>query len=637
MQEGAMLLSRRLLPLLAFVTFLGGVAAAPAAGPSPALPEHPCGPPLTGREIARPPDVEMWNAPLDAQGEHELILAVHKDGDRYCYRYTWNGVTETVAPTIRVKRGERFAIRIVNDIAAQSKGETVPSTALPACKPMMMPDAPVHYWVGYLNHTIDDRRMPIAGLDVNLHLHGFEGPAAMENVFLSSLSTPMHACEYDITIPATQPPGTYVYHPHAHGASDIEVAGGLDGAWIVQSKTPELPLSAQHVLVVRYRIPFELDNKFQPDDGGAIIRLAEQHEGAREPALPVPYDPFNPPPWPVTYPMHGGGVSLDPTGCQGLGSEVVVQVDGADAPASLSVPSGQTQLLRIVNGTSDTSELFTLRDGAGDSQPLQVASLDGIPVSGDMERPLAHHLVFSKLMLTPMGRASILLAVPAGETYTLALEHYCSGADAFFEMHHDLIHIEGAPGGTDSIFASRPEAAEQTPAAKLVAFARAHPKLIRRRAIAFTEYAFPKSGRTKAHQAFYITDITNPDFHEHPFWPSYRNGATVPDRADIVVKQGSIEEWSLINTTMESHGFHIHQMAFVQENSAMGVPVTLDTAFVPVGKLLPNPRDPNYPLVKPSITKVLLDFRHVPKGTFVFHCHMLFHEDHGMMGVIRVV
>jgi FtsP/CotA-like multicopper oxidase with cupredoxin domain len=26
----------------------------------------------------------------------------------------------------------------------------------------------------------------------------------------------------------------------------------------------------------------------------------------------------------------------------------------------------------------------------------------------------------------------------------------------------------------------------------------------------------------------------------------------------------------------------------------------------------------------------------VPKGTFVFHCHMLYHEDHGMMGVIRV-
>jgi FtsP/CotA-like multicopper oxidase with cupredoxin domain len=77
-------------------------------------------------------------------------------------------------------------------------------------------------------------------------------------------------------------------------------------------------------------------------------------------------------------------------------------------------------------------------------------------------------------------------------------------------------------------------------------------------------------------------------------------------------------------------------MAFVQERSYMGVPVTVDTVFVPVGKLLRNPRDPNYPLVQPSITRVLLDFRHVPKGEFLFHCHMLYHEDRGMMAVIRV-
>lgn len=28
--------------------------------------------------------------------------------------------------------------------------------------------------------------------------------------------------------------------------------------------------------------------------------------------------------------------------------------------------------------------------------------------------------------------------------------------------------------------------------------------------------------------------------------------------------------------------------------------------------------------------------RRASKGTFVFHCHMLFHEDHGMMRTIRV-
>ena len=110
----------------------------------------------------------------------------------------------------------------------------------------------------------------------------------------------------------------------------------------------------------------------------------------------------------------------------------------------------------------------------------------------------------------------------------------------------------------------------------------------------------------------------------------------VPSNADIAVKQGAIEEWYLINTTMESHSFHVHQMSFVQEETPSAPALSRDVAFVPVGTLLPNPREPNYPLVRPSITKVLHDFRHVPRGTFVYHCHMLFHEDHGMMGIIRV-
>lgn len=110
----------------------------------------------------------------------------------------------------------------------------------------------------------------------------------------------------------------------------------------------------------------------------------------------------------------------------------------------------------------------------------------------------------------------------------------------------------------------------------------------------------------------------------------------MPSNPDIVVKQGAIEVWYLINATQETHAFHIHQMAFVQERDYTGIPVTVDGMFVPPGKLLPNSHDPNYPLIKPSITKVILDFRHVPRGTFVFHCHMLGHEDLGMMGVIRV-
>jgi FtsP/CotA-like multicopper oxidase with cupredoxin domain len=591
---------------------------------------------MVSARFVEPPNVEMWKAPVDASGEHELILAAHRDGIAFCYHYLWDGRQQVVAPVIHVRAGEHFALRIVNDLVMRSPGEDAASTEIPPCKPMPMPPATTLHWLGYLNHTIDDRYMSMPDVDTNIHLHGFQGPADQEDIFLSTMSTPMRACEYHVTIPATQPPGTYFYHPHVHGMSDDEVAGGLSGAWLVDAARPELPYSAQHVLIVRYQMPYVNDNDYAPD-GSGFVPAAAAHEAAMRPASPVRYDPFNPPPWPLTYPMRVGDVTNDPTGCNGIGPEPVVTVDGAAVPATLTIPAGQTQLFRIINGTSDSPKLFRIRNDAGVLQTMRVVGIDGVPVSGDMQNPLVQYIPMKEIMISPMGRADVAVTAPAGTTLTLSSGHFCEGADAFYQMHHDLLRIKTvaapAPG---PVIDERPVVLSRTPAARLIAYARTHPGLIRRRAITFTEYALPRAGKIPVHQAYYITDTTNPNFHEHPFWPVYRPGATVPSDPDIIVHRGDIEEWYLINTTMEVHVFHIHQMAFVIEKSLGGFPITADTAFVPVGTLLPNRRDPNYPLVKPTITRILLDFRHVPRGTFVFHCHMLFHEDHGMMATIRV-
>jgi FtsP/CotA-like multicopper oxidase with cupredoxin domain len=630
------------LGLIATLLWIG--SAPPFAGAATEVTPRPsvCGPYGGSQELVAPPDVDVWKLPLDESGEHELILAVHRDGRgdslRYCYRYLLDGSVETVAPTIRVRRGEHFAIRIVNDISAPSGGEKVASTAIPACMPMAMPAPTTNHYIGYLNHTIDDRWMRVSPIDTNLHLHGFQGPASEEDVFLSTLSTPAHACEYHITIPMTQPVGTYMYHPHAHGASDIEVAVGLDGVWIVEPDQPQLPRSDEHVIMLRYRIPYKPENPFAPDES-AFTPAAIAHEAALTPASPVPFDPFDPPPWPATYPMTAGGLTLDPTGCNGAASEPDVSVNGADAPATLHVAGGTPQLLRIVNGTSDSASALEIRDAAGHKEAFALVGLDGNPVSGDSERPLSQYVSTKRLMLTSMSRADILATVPPGQETTISLEHYCQGKDGFFQMHEDLVQIIAGsdPPAPAVTINTKPAVIADTPAGRLVAYARAHSALVRRRALTFTEYVFPKNGNIPAHEGYYITDTTNPNFHEHPFWPVYEKGATVPSNPDIVVKQGSIEEWYLINATMESHAFHIHQMAFVQRRAVEGTPLMADTVFVPVGTLLPNPRDPNYPLIEPRITKILLDFRHVPRGTFVFHCHMLFHEDRGMMAIIKVV
>ena len=600
-----------------------------------------CGPVANMHGLVMPPqNVDMWEAPLDASGEHELILAAHHDeaSNRFCYVYRWHGVVHYVAPAIHMRRGERFAIRLVNDLSSPGPGESVPSTEIPPCKPMHMPPVLVQHWVGYLNHTIDDRSFHVKSVDTNLHLHGFEGPASEENVFLSTLSTPMQACEYRITIPRTQPPGAYIYHPHAHGAADNELGNGLIGVWIVDPDLPQLPRADQHLLLLTYRPGQPTD---RPDASGAqykaVFAAAATHEAALKPAAPVHYDPFDPPPWPSAIPVRVGALVLTHLGCGGsFFPESLMSVDGADAPATLQIPAERTQLLRMVNGTADSPKLLRLRDAEGHMLPFRVVERDGVPVSGDMQHPYAHYRTVQELMLAPMSRAGVLLTAPAGTGFTLSSEHFCAGFPV--EMRHDLLGISvvGDTVAAAHRLHSTPIAVSDTPAARLVAWVRAHPRRVHRRAITFTEYAFPKRGKIPLHTGFYITDTTNPNFRESPFWPVYHPGATVPSNPDIVIKQGTVEVWYLINATIEAHDFHIHQMKFVQERNYNGMPMTVDTVFQPLGKLLPNPRDPDYPLIQPSITKVILDFRHVPRGTFVFHCHMLAHEDRGMMGVIRV-
>jgi len=98
----------------------------------------------------------------------------------------------------------------------------------------------------------------------------------------------------------------------------------------------------------------------------------------------------------------------------------------------------------------------------------------------------------------------------------------------------------------------------------------------------------------------------------------------------IVTKVGAVEDWTIENRSSEQHAFHMHQIHFLLLE-VNGVPVqnptlqdTFDVDFWS-GKL-------PYPSIK-----VRMDFRDANiAGTFVYHCHVLLHEDGGMMEKIRV-
>jgi L-ascorbate oxidase len=116
---------------------------------------------------------------------------------------------------------------------------------------------------------------------------------------------------------------------------------------------------------------------------------------------------------------------------------------------------------------------------------------------------------------------------------------------------------------------------------------------------------------------------------------------------------GAEEVWELVNITTEDHNFHIHQTRFhlLAGGTAPGtwVPLSIDQALV-LHDNIPVPRPTpaanaancdgtfgpvNAGICKPTHTFVSIPFREL--GDFVFHCHILEHEDGGMMARIRVV
>ena len=93
------------------------------------------------------------------------------------------------------------------------------------------------------------------------------------------------------------------------------------------------------------------------------------------------------------------------------------------------------------------------------------------------------------------------------------------------------------------------------------------------------------------------------------------------DRVDQRLVLGSVEEWTISNATMMDHPFHLHvwpmQIVAGAGHDPGGPPDWRDVVIVPA---------------RGSIT-VRIPIRDIG-GKTVYHCHILDHEDLGMMGVV---
>ncbi len=109
----------------------------------------------------------------------------------------------------------------------------------------------------------------------------------------------------------------------------------------------------------------------------------------------------------------------------------------------------------------------------------------------------------------------------------------------------------------------------------------------------------------------------------------YIDGALFYDHHDkigptFVATLNTVQEWKIVNDSPEWHNFHLHvddyQIIRKDGKELKGDPEWADSIAIPPGKTI-------------TIRIPFADYA----GTFVLHCHVLVHEDHGMMAIVKVV
>jgi bilirubin oxidase len=101
------------------------------------------------------------------------------------------------------------------------------------------------------------------------------------------------------------------------------------------------------------------------------------------------------------------------------------------------------------------------------------------------------------------------------------------------------------------------------------------------------------------------------------------NGHTMDmTRVDVSTRVGATEIWQIVNIVGMDHPFHLHGFQFqVLDRDGVKEP------YLAWKDMLNIPRH--------STARIIVRYDDYP-GKWMFHCHILDHEDHGMMGVLEV-
>lgn len=535
-------------------------------------------------------------------------------------------------PTIRVKPGDRMLIDIINNL----------------------PDNPPNQRMGAFPHN---------PFTTNLHTHGLTvSPNGLaDNVFRRM--QPGTTSLVDVQIPPNHQSGTFWYHPHKHGSVSFQFFGGMSGFLIIEGgegtldDVPEVK-AAEEVLMA-----FQVIRTDQTGNTPFVNLIAPQFSSV-------------------------------PTNSIGLfstyqNSFFYLTTNGVTSPV-LHMKSGEVQRWRLLNAASGVTLIVALEDHA-----LNVIANDGITVpemvSFEENQPYVLGAGNRADVLIKAGEPGTYLLQaldtngPDGEGYSIITQSGIDPAPRDARIGFDFpavageLEVQGTtfPYTLATIIVSDEEMDMDLPQDPLPVpdaipsieeQLNTPPDAVRNVAFEICGQRFgmePSTNRLPScgwYFELYDEDywgglpftsllmmrdaddegIPNPIVD--PFVPRIdyqKEGLFAGDEAIFDnMYAGNFEEWTIYNRTFSDHPFHIHINPFLVTH-INGIPLPQpeyrDTIIVPAAKMADPPNDLNINEATFGSITFRTEFDAEFTGSAVMHCHILTHEDVGMMQRIDII
>ncbi len=521
-------------------------------------------------------------------------------------------------------------------------------------------------------------------LDSTIYPANWGGPVAS----LQPCQSAPNSLAYSYDLPADHPAGLYWYHAHRHGEAEHETQMGLVGAIVVEDRGDAWRRSigvTDEVLVIgdtprngvvteRQGCLADVACDAQQQSAATADRTARltpsADAAAASSAATVPLDPR------IDQTNQAGECAQGAYGNGNAGGTEswTLVLNGAAVPDNdgfhikginpvlhKTMRPGQRQIFRLANASADSfiaPQLVLSQNGVRTIEQLEVFARDGVGLADAQGNRHFGYFNVSKgqLIVPPAGRVEFVVhAPPVGAKLYLDSARVNPGCAGNAYPRRRLLMVTSAGQPVDPGAPDDSDLLEHTPSLRPYLSTLGGAPTVHR-TLVFSEYGrgftygvtkWLTGPPTKAdydpdETDFYITQVAADDGEVDPQRTAIRPFVAGNLTPQVVVhlhgKESVTEEWLVENSTLEIHAFHMHQIHFRDVTVASANPdlqPILDTVTVPAAPLIGDIAT-GYPGA-PGFVKLRMTFTKADIGEFVFHCHILEHEDNGMMAKIQVV